>query len=103
MSEQAYLILVSLAGGSKHGYGVMTDVRELSAGRVALGAGTLYGVLQRLVDGRLVNEAREEVVDGRMRRYYELTDSGLDAIRVESDRLERTARLGRSRLAGGTA
>ena len=47
MTEQAYLVLLALADGPRHGYGVVQAVVTLSDGRVRLGAGTLYGVLDR--------------------------------------------------------
>jgi hypothetical protein len=50
MTEQAYLVLLALADGPRHGYGVVQAVTALSDGRVRLGAGTLYGVLDRLVE-----------------------------------------------------
>jgi DNA-binding PadR family transcriptional regulator len=46
----------------------------LSDGATKLGAGTLYGLLDRMCDAGLVEASGEEVVDGRLRRYYRLTD-----------------------------
>ena len=50
----------------------MTDVGQLSGGRVKLHAGTLYAALDRLASQGLVESEREEIVDGRLRRYYRL-------------------------------
>lgn len=47
LREPTYLIMVSLGAGERHGYGITQEVLELSAGRVKLGAGTLYGALER--------------------------------------------------------
>jgi len=84
MSEQAYLVLLALADEPRHGYGVVQQVLELSDGRVRLGAGTLYGVLDRAVEARLVEASGEVVVDGRTRRYYRLTDEGSAELTTET-------------------
>ncbi len=109
MQEATFLILTALASGSQHGYGIMADVAQISGGRVRLRAGTLYSALDRLrVDG-LVRVAGEEVVDGRLRRYYRLTPEGSEQLAAEAERLEANAtaafrRLGLgSGLAGGSA
>ncbi|MBG0831282.1 helix-turn-helix transcriptional regulator [Planomonospora sp. ID67723] len=106
MQEPTFLILTALAAGPQHGYGVITDVREISGDRVRLRAGTLYAALDRLQAEGLIATDREEVVDGRVRRYYRLTDEGGARLAAEAERLRRhaeaaTARL-RARLAGGS-
>ena len=58
MQEASFLILTALAGGSQHGYGIITDVAQISDGRVRLKAGTLYAALDRLTDEGLVQPAR---------------------------------------------
>ena len=54
MQEATFLILTALAARSQHGYGIMTDVGEISGGRVRLRPGTLYSALDRLREGELV-------------------------------------------------
>jgi DNA-binding PadR family transcriptional regulator len=105
MQEATFLILTALASGSQHGYGIITDVQEISGGRVTLRPGTLYTALDRLRADRLVEADREEVVDGRLRRYYRLTPAGGQTLRTEADRLQAHARaaLARLNLAGGLA
>ncbi|NNH05833.1 helix-turn-helix transcriptional regulator [Cellulomonas fimi] len=105
MSEQAYLVLLALAEEPRHGYGVVQAVRALSDDRVRLGAGTLYGILDRLVDAGYAEPSEEVVVDGRARRYYRLTGDGLDAVQAETRRLAALSRrarqvLGRPALGG---
>ena len=80
-----------------HGYGVIQEVAALSDGRVTLRPGTLYGALDRLVEQGLVAADREEVVDGRLRRYYRLTDDGRRRARG------RGAAAGQQRGGGGRA
>ena len=92
------MILTALANGSQHGYGIIIDVREISGGRVRLRAGTLYTALDRLrVDG-LVEVDREEVVEGRLRRYYQLTPSGTKLLTAEAARLHANAAAAMRRL-----
>jgi DNA-binding PadR family transcriptional regulator len=104
MQEATFLILTALAAGSQHGYGIITDVLAISGGRVRLRAGTLYAALDRLRAGDLVSVDREEIVDGRLRRYYRLTTTGSALLAAEAGRLQAnaTAALSRLRLAGGT-
>jgi DNA-binding PadR family transcriptional regulator len=87
MQEPTLLILTALAGGRRHGYGVIREVEELSGGRLRLSAGTLYRALDRLVGEGLVTAAGEEIVDGRLRRYYRLTDDGTRALQAEAERM----------------
>ncbi|MEU7571762.1 MULTISPECIES: PadR family transcriptional regulator [unclassified Micromonospora] len=98
MREPTFLILTSLAGGPRHGYGITQEVATLSAGRVSLLPGTLYTALDRLTAQRLVEPDREEVVDGRLRRYYRLTAAGLDALTAETVRLRQLATVAETRL-----
>lgn len=106
MQEATFLILTALAAGSQHGYGVISDVKAISGGRVRLRAGTLYSALDRLrIDG-LVEVDREEVVDGRLRRYYRLTVEGArllaaEAARARSNAATAFARLGSLQGMGG--
>jgi DNA-binding PadR family transcriptional regulator len=100
MQEATFLILTALAAGSRHGYGIIADVGEISDGRVRLRPGTLYSALDRLREGELVKVDRDEVVDGRLRRYYRLTPPGADVLAAEAARLQASARAALSRLAG---
>ncbi|MBO3750045.1 helix-turn-helix transcriptional regulator [Streptosporangiaceae bacterium NEAU-GS5] len=112
MTEQAFFVLTALADEPRHGYGIVREVDELSGGRVRLKVGTLYGVLDRLAADGLVVLNREEVWQGRLRRYYRLTDSGAAALEAEAVRLAEnvrsakdrlSARHGRAATAGGSA
>ena len=87
MTEQVYLVLLSLAGQPRHGYGIVGAVLDLSDGATKLGAGTLYGLLDRMSEAGRVEACGEEVVAGRLRRYYRLTDDGSAALVAETARL----------------
>ena len=91
LQEPSFFILTALAREPLHGYGVMQAVAELSHGRLQLRAGTLYAALDRLTeDGRLVVD-HEEAVEGRLRRYYRLSDEGVAQLEAEVTRLRANA------------
>lgn len=107
LREPTFLILTALAARPQHGYGILLDVAEISGGRVRLRAGTLYTALDRMTSDGWVEMDREEVVDGRLRRYYRLTDLGAARLATEVERLRANTRAAeqrlRARTIGGTA
>lgn len=98
MREPTFFVLASLADGRKHGYGIIKDAEELSDGRIHLRVGTLYAALDRLQAEGLVVAAGEEVVAGRLRRYFELTGPGAASLTAESERQAANARRAFERL-----
>ena len=98
MQETTFLILTALAERPQHGYGIIQDVGRISGDRVTLRAGTLYGALERLDADGLIAVDREEVVDGRLRRYYRLTPEGGRRLAAEAARLQANARAAMKRL-----
>ena len=90
LSAAVFQILLSLADGDRHGYGVMLEIEERTDGRVRLGPGTLYGALKRMRDDGWVEELEEEEgEDGaERRRQYRLTAKGRKVARQEAQRLE---------------
>ena len=84
MTEAVYYILLALLRPG-HGYGMMQRVRELSGGRLEMGPGTLYGVLNRMNQEGLILFTGEE---GR-RKNYAITEAGQQALRLEYERLKR--------------
>ena len=97
-TEPAFFILTALVDQPRHGYGIVGEVAELSQGRVQLKVGTLYGVLDRLVGDGLVELDREEVWQGRLRRYYRLTESGTRTLAAEAEWHAANARVATDRL-----
>lgn len=83
MSETAYYILLSLTE-ARHGYGIMQHVEQVTAGRLQLGPGTLYGTLSRMEKDEVIEVAAEE---GR-RKVYVITDAGRELLRMELERLQ---------------
>jgi DNA-binding PadR family transcriptional regulator len=103
LQEPAFLILTAVAEEPRHGYAIISAVSELSQGRLFLRAGTLYAALDRFLEGGLIRVASEDVVEGRARRTYAITDSGLTTLAEEVERLEKNAAAGRRFLRGRTA
>jgi PadR family transcriptional regulator, regulatory protein PadR len=98
MTGQAFFVLTALASGPRHGYGIVREVAELSQGRAQLKIGSLYGVLDRLTADGLIEPDREEARDGRLRRYFRLTQDGRRALAEEAELRAATARVVRTRL-----
>jgi PadR family transcriptional regulator len=98
VTEPAFFVLAALVEAPRHGYAIVGEVAQLSGGRVQLKIGTLYGVLDRLVGEGHVELDREEVWQGRLRRYYRLTESGRGALAAEARRQAENARLATERL-----
>ena len=92
-AEPAVLVMVSLAGGPKHGYAITTDVERVSG--IKLGPGTLYGAIARLEERGLI----EPLAADDRRRPYRLTATGSGALRAHLATLERIASAGSRRLA----
>lgn len=89
MREPTYFMLVALATGEPlHGYAIAKRAEALSEGRVRITAGTLYGAIERLVDNDSIRLHHEEVVKGRNRRYYKITDQGRDEVTAEVARMQ---------------
>lgn len=92
LSEQALLILVSLAGGPKHGYAMIQDIADVSGRR--LGPGTLYGAIARLERAGLI----EPLPADERRIPYRLTEAGARHLGAELSGLRRVAATGLRRL-----
>jgi DNA-binding PadR family transcriptional regulator len=87
--DATLMVLTSLTGGPKHGYGLILDIEEMTG--VSFGPGTLYGVLARLEEEGLI-----EALDSEdRRRPYRITAQGAAVLR---ERLETTAKVVRTGL-----
>ena len=98
MSRPAFWILAVLAGGRRHGYQIMREAALSSEGLVALKPTTLYAALERLERDGSIQQDGEEIVDGRVRRYYRITEDGKHLLGAETTVLERSARTARANL-----
>jgi DNA-binding PadR family transcriptional regulator len=98
LREPTFWVLTVLAAGRRHGYSLMKEANDLSDGRVNLKVATLYAALERLTNEGLVAIDGDEIVDGRARRYFRLTEDGVSRLKNEVDRLEANAAKARLRL-----
>jgi len=100
LPSTAFHILLALAGGEKHGYGIMRQVADDTDNKVRLGPGTLYGSIQTLLDAGYVDEIgeRADATSGdERRRYYRLSRAGRAAVKAEAERLAGLLRLAKSK------
>ena len=95
LTESTYYILLSLVT-PQHGYGIMQQTEQMSAGRVRLAAGTLYGALNALCDKGWIIQLPIE--DGSRKKQYKLTDKGLQVLKGELDRLRQLVANGEAIL-----
>jgi len=98
LTPAVFHILLALADGDKHGYAIMKDVEEQTAGRLKLGPGTLYGTIKRLLVASLIEEVGERPdpeLDDERRRYYRLTADGRKLALEENQRLTQAVKAAR--------
>jgi DNA-binding PadR family transcriptional regulator len=91
LKTQWFHIMLSLASGEQHGYGIMQEVLERTSGKVRLWPATLYGSIKRLMEADLIAESSERPepeLDDARRRYYRLTAFGRRVLNAECDRLQ---------------
>jgi DNA-binding PadR family transcriptional regulator len=89
VTPMSYQILVALAGGELHGYGIIKDIESRSGEGSVPSTGALYLALQRLEESGLIEGGRRGVGEDTRRKYYRLTESGRETA------IEETARLAR--------
>lgn len=91
LKTQWFHIMLSLAGGEQHGYGIMQEVLQRTTGKTRLWPATLYGSIKRLIEADLIEESdtrpAPELDDAR-RRYYRLTALGRRVLDAECERLQ---------------
>ena len=94
-------VLLSLADGERHGYGIVQDIAERSSARLQLEPGNLYRHLRFMLDAGLIEESDRRPVAGKddeRRRYYRITRFGRQVALAEASRLEALAVDARARL-----
>lgn len=88
LTEAFYYILVTLYPGVTHGYAMMQDVERMSAGRVRIGAGTLYTALNTLQKKGLIDYAPDADSADSRRKLYTITEKGRVILKAEMERME---------------
>jgi DNA-binding PadR family transcriptional regulator len=94
LSPAVLAILLSLVEGEKHGYAMMKDARAPRGGGIAMGPGTLYGSIDRMIRDGFVEESDKQ--DDERRRYYRLTAQGRTVLATELERLDAAVSSARS-------
>ena len=89
LSESYYYILLCLAKGANHGYGIMQMTEKLSQGDVTIGSGTMYGATSNMMKKGWIREIMSDEPGFERRRLYQLTDAGREVLRQEIARLRR--------------
>ena len=92
LTPHVFQVLVAISDGPLHGYAIIQEVARLTDGVIVMRTGTLYLLLQRLLDHGFIVESRHREKredDDERRRYYELTPLGRAVLRAEAKRLER--------------
>ena len=98
LTPALFHVLMALADGDKHGYGIMKEVDRQTSGDVQLSTGTLYGIIKRLLSTGWIKEvAGPSKNDDPRRRYYRLTEEGRDMAVAEARRLEKLVERARSK------
>lgn len=106
LSVPVFQILLSLAEGDSHGYGIIGDIRRRTAGDVVLSTSTLYGAIKRMMRDGLIEHSDVRPapeLDDERRRYYRITRFGREVARREARRIERLAEIVRDSRFGTRA
>jgi DNA-binding PadR family transcriptional regulator len=87
MTSAQFHILLALAEGERHGYGIMQEIERRTGGAVELGPGTLYRSIRQLLERGLIREVEDGEEAGTPRRPYVLTEAGRVRTLAEARRL----------------
>jgi DNA-binding PadR family transcriptional regulator len=94
LPQVAFSILLALSLKPRHGYEIIKQVEEDSAGKIKLVSGALYTSIKKLHEQGLIEEVTKP---GDTRRYYRITKSGSEALAAELSYYQATIKLGRER------
>ena len=100
LTPAMFHVLLSLADGEKHGYVISKEIARRTENEVRLSAGTLYGIIKRLLEDGFIEESDERPdfsLDDERRRYYRLTKQGMALAEAEAERLERVLAMARAK------
>jgi DNA-binding PadR family transcriptional regulator len=100
LTPAVFHILLAIADGERHGYGIMQEVSARTGGKVILGPGTLYGTINRMLEAGLMEESGERsdpALNDERRRYYRITRQGWRAAVKEAERLQELLRVARAK------
>ena len=95
-----FQVLIALADGEKHGYAIIKEVARRTDGEVTLSAGTLYAIVRRFEEERVIEETMQRpdpALDDERRRYYRLTPFGREVAQAEGRRMENALRMAQAK------
>jgi DNA-binding PadR family transcriptional regulator len=90
LTPTVFHMLLALADGEKHGYGIMKAVEDETQGQMQIRTGSLYGSIRRMIEAGLIQEMDQRPdpeLDDERRRYYGLTDFGRRVLTSEAARI----------------
>lgn len=93
LTPTVFHMLLALADGEKHGYGIMRAVEAETQGQMQIRTGSLYGAIRRMIEAGLIEEVSERPdpeLDDERRRYYGLTNFGRRVLAAEAARVARS-------------
>lgn len=98
LSPATLHVLLALAGGELHGYGIMLEAARQSGGQYKIGPGTLYDNLKKLLAAGLVEESQPGNPEAGARRTFQITALGHSVLAAEVERLSGVLRHARRSL-----
>lgn len=100
LSRVDFLVLLVLTDGERHAYGIVKEIAERTSGKVQPLPGNLYAVMRRLMEHGLVERAKRGAVlelKHRERRYYRITDVGIELLAADAAMMESLVRQAAAR------
>jgi DNA-binding PadR family transcriptional regulator len=100
LTPAVFHVLLSLADGEKHGYVISKEIARRTNNEVRLSAGTLYGIIKRLLEDGFIEESEDRPdfsLDDERRRYYRLTKQGAALAEAEAERMQRVLAMARAK------
>ncbi len=102
LTPAVFHILLALADGDRHGYAIIQEVARRTQGKVKLGSGTLYAAIRRLLEKGMIAECDKRPAaesDDERRRYYRISQFGLEVAAAEAARMSQLVDLANSKKA----
>lgn len=100
LTGPVFQILLAIAGGERHGYGILLEIERRSDGAVKMGTGTLYTAIKRMLASGLIEQSKSRPhpsEDDERRTYYQLTTLGAQVVRAEAARMDSLVGLAREK------
>jgi len=100
LTPAVFHILLALANGERHGYGIMQEIAAATQGQMRIGPGTLYRSIKQMLAAGMLEESDERpdpALDDERRRYYRMTGFGQRVAQAEALRLARLVREAQAR------